>query len=187
MSKISKLDTLPKRKGKDVIMKELESAQHEKKNFRPALAGRDRNQMKEYLQDKFKYAEDEKLQQCQQLDDGEQEKIEYALNARMRIEAIKKNKIILPPKQKTDEDRDYSKPVEGQENNRKLAELNGLFDAVCEEIEERQKYLEEIETLGLEDDARMKQNKGRIKNEITDRVAELQKINALIKKEKANS
>lgn len=168
-------------------MKDLQSAQQEKRNFRPAMAGRDRNQMKEYLQDKFKYAEDEKLQECQQLDEEEKEKIEFALNAKLRIEAIKKNKLILPPKQKTEEDRDYSKPVEGQENNRKLAELNGLFDAVCEEIEERQKYLEDIETLGLEEDVKMKQNKLRIKNEITERVAELQKINALIKKEKARS
>lgn len=119
------------------------------------------------------------------IDEQEEEKIEFALNARMRIEAIKKNKLILPPKQKTEMDRDYSKPVRGHENNRRLAELNGLFDAVCEEIEERQKYLEDVESLGLEEDAKMKQTKSRIKNEITERVAELQKINSLIKKEKA--
>lgn len=61
MSRITKLDTLPKRKGKDAIMKDLEVTHQEKKNFRPAMIGRDRNVMKEYLQDRFKYANDEKL------------------------------------------------------------------------------------------------------------------------------
>lgn len=187
MSKFSKLDTLPKRRGKEVILKDLETVHQEQRNFRPAQPGRDRNQMKEYLQDKFKYAEDEKLQNCQQIDENEIERVEFALNAKMRIEAKKKNKLILPPKQKTDADVDYAKPVTGHEGNKKLAELNGLFDAVCEEIEERQNYLEDIEKLGLKDDPKIKQNKIRIKNEITDRVAELQKINALIKKEKAGS
>lgn len=62
--------------------------------------------------------------------------------------------------------------------NQKLRELNGLFDAVCEEIEERQQYLKEIEELDMED------TRERVKKEIVERVAELQKINGLIKKER---
>lgn len=81
----------------------------------------------------------------------------------------------------------YAKPVEGYEDNSKLAELNGLFDAVCEEIEERQNYLEEIDALGIADDAEMKKTRARIKKEITERVAELQKINKLIKLERQSS
>jgi hypothetical protein len=55
----------------------------------------------------------------------------------MRSEALKKNTIILPPEQLKEEDISYAKPVQGFEQNKKLSELNGLFDAVCEEIEDR--------------------------------------------------
>ena len=47
-----------------------------------------------------------------------------------------------------------------------------------EEIEERQKYLDEIESLD------MKAAKEKVKKEIVDRVAELQKITKMIKDEK---
>lgn len=56
MKKFSKLDLLPKRKGKDEIMKELEKRR--KEVYIPENKGRDRKKMKEDLQEKFKYAND---------------------------------------------------------------------------------------------------------------------------------
>ena len=185
MKNCSKLDTLPKRKGKNTIDLEIKQVHDFKKNYRPQEQGRDRGIMMEYLQDKFKYANDDKLTTKFQVDQDQQQKINHALNAKMRSEALKKNTIILPPEQLKEEDISYAKPVQGFEQNKKLSELNGLFDAVCEEIEDRQKYLEEIEGLGIADDNEMKRNRKRIKDEITDRVAELQKLNTMIKQERA--
>jgi superfamily I DNA and RNA helicase len=121
------------------------------------------------------------------VDEDQQLKIDHAINAKLRSEALKKNTLLLPPEQKGPEDVSYAKPVQGYEDNQKLSELNGLFDAVCEEIEERQNYLEEIDQLGLTEDPQMKNNRARIKREITERVAELQKINKLIKLEREGS
>ena len=54
-------------------------------------------------------------------------------------------------------------------------ELNDLFDQIVAEIDERQKYLESIEHL---DEPKLKQ---KIKKEMIERVAELQKITELKK------
>lgn len=50
-------------------------------------------------------------------------------------------------------------------------ELEDLFDTVIEEIEDRQEYLEKVIEMGGN-----KEIEKRIKNEIVERVAELQKI-----------
>ena len=187
MRNFNKLDILPKRRGKHAIQREMNIAQQEQRAYRPKEQGRNRSQMKEFLQDKFKYANDEKLKKKHFVDNEQQQKIDYMINAKLRSEALKKNTLLLPPEQKKPEDVSYAKPVEGFEENKKLSELNGLFDAVCEEIEERQNYLEEIESLGLAEDVEMKKNRIRIKKEITERVAELQKINKMIKIERQNA
>ena len=53
-------------------------------------------------------------------------------------------------------------------------ELEDLFDSVVEEIEERQDYLEQVMAMGGKKDVEK-----RLKNEIVERIAELQKIREL--------
>ena len=61
--------------------------------------------------------------------------------------------------------------VEDEDN-----ELSELFGKVVKEIEERQKYLEDISAF------KKPELKARIKKEIIERVAELEKINKLLNK-----
>ena len=67
---------------------------------------------------------------------------------------------------------------EGKYESPELNQLNGLFDDVIAEVEERQQYLQEIDHLD------MAAAKEKVKQEIVSRVAELQKINSMIKEEK---
>ena len=58
-------------------------------------------------------------------------------------------------------------------------ELEDLFDSVVEEIEERQQYLDEVIAIGGRKDIEQ-----RVKNEIVERIAELQKIREIQNKRK---
>lgn len=60
-----------------------------------------------------------------------------------------------------------SEEIRGEQDD----ELEDLFDSVIEEIEERQEYLEQVIEMGGRKDIEQ-----RTKNEIVDRIAELQKI-----------
>jgi hypothetical protein len=72
-----------------------------------------------------------------------------------------------------------------------LQELNGLFDDVVQEIEHRQKWLADMDQLVTKDNGRdvvglskTKKGMARVKNEIVERVSELEKIVKLIKDER---
>ena len=75
-----------------------------------------------------------------------------------------------------------------------LKELNGLFDQVVSEIEERQSWLSEMEDLVKRDNGRdieglkkTRESLVRVKDEIVERVSELETIVGLIKKERARN
>ena len=175
MKNYNKLDFMPKRRGKRAIMEEME--ERRKDVYVPKNTGKDRAKMIDDLQDKFKYANDpvNKFK----INKEEDQKIKKALKAQVRKEAAK-NHFYTFEKETGEDKKNYMKKEEGMTNT-KLMELNGLFDAVCEEIEERQNYLKEIDHLEMED------TKSRVKQEIVERVAELQKINKLIKIERAEN
>lgn len=74
-----------------------------------------------------------------------------------------------------------------------LEELNDLFDDVVLEIEDRQNWLTDMELLLEKDNGRdieglkkTKKSMQRVKNEIVERVAELEKIVRLIKSERGS-
>ena len=174
-AKITKLDLIPKRKNFADIQLELAELKREKASYIPKVAGVDRGRMITNLQDKFKYAREPK---GPSLTEEEELKIQQAVEAQMR-QASKKNYFgtqgLVP-----------ERPVQGklpegkaeQFESEHLAELDELFDAVMREIEDRQHYLAEIQDLDMED------AKEKVKQEIVSRVAELQKINKMIKTEK---
>lgn len=172
MKKFSKLDLLPKKRGKVEIMKELE--ERRRNVFIPENTGKDRIKMTEDLQDKFKYANDPIKKY--KISDEEDKKIKKAMLAQVRKAAA--NNYFYTFKKETGEDKTVYDKGGPDIKNPKLRELNGLFDAVCAEIEERQTYLKEIELLD------MPEMKDKVKKEIVERVSELQKINKLIKKER---
>lgn len=183
MSKFTKLDTIPKRKNFQDIMAELAELKKERALYIPVNRGKNRGDMITKLQDKFKYANQPK---GPELSPEEEAKIQQAMEAQMR-RAAKKNyfgNYGLGGASKEQQDIQNTEDLnqDGKFDSQALAELNALFDDVIEEIEDRQKYLAEIEDLD------MKQAKEKVKQEIVSRVAELQKINKMIKeeKEKAN-
>ena len=78
-----------------------------------------------------------------------------------------------------------------QEISEPLKELNKLFDQVVGEIEERQSWLTEMDDLLKRDNGRdaeglrkTRESLARVKDEIVERVSELEKIVGLIKKER---
>lgn len=87
--------------------------------------------------------------------------------------------------------RQSQEPLKNQELSEPLKELNKLFDQVVIEIEERQSWLTEMEELVKRDNGRdldglkkTRENLVRVKDEIVERVSELEKIVHLIKKER---
>ena len=73
-----------------------------------------------------------------------------------------------------------------------MKELNKLFDSVVIEIEDRQNWLTEMEDLVKRDNGRdleglnkTRESMVRVKDEIVERVSELEKIVGLIKKERS--
>jgi hypothetical protein len=179
MSKYTKLDTIPKRKALNDIMNELAELKKERANYIPQRKGVDRKGMITKLQDKFKYANQPT---GPDLSPEEEAKIKEAVAAQMR-RAAKKNYFGNygmggQSKETADQQKIEDNNVDGKFESKALADLNCLFDDVIEEIEERQKYLHEIEELDMEP------TKEKVKQEIVSRVAELQKINKMIKEEK---
>lgn len=179
MSKITKLDAIPKRKNYQDIMSELAELKKERALYIPLNRGKDRVAMISNLQDTFKYANQPK---GPQLTAEEEAKIQQAVQAQMR-RAGKKNYFgnygicgISKEEEELQKQQDINQ--DGKFDSKALAELNSLFDDVIKEIEERQKYLTEIEDLDMES------AKEKVKQEIVGRVSELQKINKMIKEEK---
>lgn len=83
-------------------------------------------------------------------------------------------------------------PNKVQEISAPLKELNKLFDSVVIEIEDRQNWLTEMEDLVKRDNGRdleglkkTRESMVRVKDEIVERVSELEKIVGLIKKERS--
>lgn len=178
-SKFTKLDTIPKRKAMADILNELAELKRERASYIPQKKGVDRGGMISKLQEKFKYANQPS---GPELSPEEEAKIKEAVQAQMR-RAAKKNYFgnygMGGQSKETEEQKriDDSNP-DGKFESKALADLNLLFDDVIEEIEERQRYLQEIEELDMEP------TKEKVKQEIVSRVAELQKINRMIKEEK---
>lgn len=173
-ARFTKLDLIPKRKTMNEILGDIELLKKERAAFIPQNRGVNRKDMISTLQDKFKYAQDKNLPKLSQ---EEEMKIQLAVEAQMR-RVSKKNYFgahgLVDPQQEGPE------PVpQGDFESQELADLNALFDEVIGEIEERQKYLAETEGLDMKD------TRETVKTEILTRVAELQKINAMIKEEKA--
>jgi len=176
--KVAKVDLIPKRKNREDILLELEEMS--RNIYVPVNKGKDRVGMINNLQDAFRYAADNEYQKKHKITADEALKIKRATEARMRLEA-KKNYFYQPEPRQQEDRPDFSAGVDPSINNPKLRELTGIFDAVVEEIEERQQYLAEIEHLD------MKEAKERVKSEIVGRVAELQNINKMIKEERSKN
>lgn len=172
--KITKLDLVPKRKNRAEILLELQKLYQARLDFVPAVKGRDRGRMIENLQEDFRYANDKANQQFE-VTNEEEAKIQRALEAKIR-QMSKKSYFNAPKQEKKPNPGDIPAKEFAEQN---LKQLGELFDDIVNEIEERQKYLDSIENLD------MKKAKEKIKGEIVDRVAELQKVNKLMEKEKA--
>ena len=179
MSKVTKLDTIPKRKGYHDIMAELAELKKDRASYVPLIKGVDRVGMISNLQEKFKYAN---KNTGPDLSPEEEAKIKEAVDAQMR-RAAKKNYFGNygmggESKETANQKKQDGTNAEGKFETKALADLNSLFDEVIEEIEERQRYLAEIDGLDMES------TKEKVKQEVISRVAELQKINRMIKEEK---
>lgn len=165
--KFTKLDMIPKRKRFEDIRAELDELQKARAQA-PIVKGGDRDMMKRGLQDKMKYAFDQRGTK-EEIEEEEQKIKEQALlrmgrNKPMFIQSEINKRMGVQEK-------------EPEKKKEEKEELNELFDLVVEEIKERQEYLEK-----LGDIPEGKQMRERIKNEIVERVSELQKITELIRR-----
>ena len=89
----AKVDMIPKRKNQTEIQKEL--AHRKQDVFIPKNTGKDRGRMAENLQDKFRYAEDEKMKKMHGITNEEEKAVQKALEGKLRLEA-KKNYFFKP-------------------------------------------------------------------------------------------
>ena len=174
MAKFTKLDTIPKRKNYNEILQELALLKQERANYIPINKGVDRKNMINSLQDKFKYANQPA---GPQLSAEEEQKINLALDAKMK-QLSKKNYFTGVKEKEKALGVGEKGAGKGRYESEELRQLDELFEEVIREIEERQRYLAEVEHLDMED------GKEKVKGEIASRVGELEKINRMIKEEK---
>lgn len=179
------IDFVPRKKNEKVIQGEISAGNRVVKPH----PGMDRKRMIDDLQDKFQFqgmkdavvGVDPKLRKKQQLEEMMRDAPvtkstrsgfimpEYA--AEYYAERYGKTLDPNSLKKQTPSEAGFSTADE------QYLELEGIFDDVVREIEERQNYLKEITKIG-----RSKDIEDRTKREIVERIAELQKIRAMQKK-----
>jgi len=167
MPKVHAVDLIPKRKNEVEIRKEIDDFYS--KPYVPLNTGKDRKKMIANLQAKFKKQRGAlpKGAELPLYEEQEGEVLGELTEEELKQKALQK----VPKKYLT---YTYDKP---KDNNKKGLtkeegdeELDQLYAEIEQEIEERQNYLEEITHL---DEPKLKE---KIKKEIVERVAELQKI-----------
>jgi len=172
---IHPVDLIPKRKPEHEIRKEIET--YYKKPYIPPNKGVNRKELVKNLQEKFKKSRGAlpKGAELPELNPELLEELEKELNEEeIKQRALKKvpQKNLTFINKKPDENQE-KKPMTKEEED---AELEALYEQVEKEIEERQQYLEEISHL---DEPELKK---KIKNEIVERISELEKIIKLLHK-----
>jgi hypothetical protein len=167
--KIHAVDLIPKRKNVIDIQREMDD--FKKNPIIPENKGKNRADMVEKLQAKFKKgrgalpkgAELPKLE-------GDISYNEEEIK-QMAMAKLGKNMIYMKPEKKVV--KDTKKMTKDEEDE----ELNKLYDEIENEIVERQKYLDDM------DDLDEPEIKTKIKKEIVERVSELQKIIKMMNQE----
>jgi len=175
LPKVHAVDLIPKRKNENEIRREIENF-YSKPDV-PLNKGVNRKQLVEDLQAKFKKQRGAlpKGAELPLYQPDPQDVLEEITEEELRQRALKKipKKLVAytyeKPKKEEDEKKGMSKSEQQQE-------LEQLYEDVVAEIEERQQYLEEINHL---EEPKIKE---RVKKEIVDRVAELQKIIQMLRK-----
>jgi hypothetical protein len=172
MPKVHAVDLIPKRKNEVEIRKEID--EFYSKVDVPANKGVDRKKMVGDLQAKFKKQRGA-LPKGAELPLPQNEVLEELTEEEIQQRALQK----IPKKMVA---YTYERPKDEQENKKGCTkeeadeELDQLYQDIEREIEERSDYLEKISHL---DEPKLKE---RIKAEIVERVAELQKIIKLMRK-----
>lgn len=170
-----KIDLVPRKKRKEEIFKEIEEMKEKIRNEGRGNKGVNRGEMIFELQKKNQFAEDEVNKRKYQLSESQHKKIQMALDSSIHKIAKKRNYFNIPlPENYKEKERNLKPGLP-----KILGELDLLFDEVVKEIEERQGYLKKVDHL------EMKEVKKRVKNEILERVAELERINRMIKEERS--
>lgn len=156
-AKYSAVDFIPKRKPKEQIFEEIEN--HYKNIVYDIKKGVDREQLKKDFRQKLLLGTQDK--------DGmtAEESLKVHKNTDGKLKQLEKKYMFRVDKKNETEDKGEAE------------ELNFIFDEIVKEIEERQKYLSEIETIDNSGDLQRK-----VKSEIVERIGELQKITNLLKK-----
>ena len=171
MPKVNAVDLIPHRKGYEDIQKEIE--EYYSKPDVPLNKGVDRTNLVKTLQKKYtkgrgalpKGAELPMVESTE-LDKG----LEHDEEMRRRALAkIPQSKLMFTQKQQP-VDPNAGRDMKNRPKSEIDNELNDLYDQIENEIVERQKFLEEIETL---EEPKLKE---KVKAEIASRIAELQKV-----------
>lgn len=174
LPKIHAVDLIPKRKNEVEIKREIEDF-YSKPDV-PLNKGVNRKQLVEDLQAKFKKQRGA-LPKAAELplynpEDFADEITEEELKQKALQKIPKKNLTYTYEKPK-----DPESEKKGMTKDEQQEELEKLYEDVVAEIEDRQQYLEEITHL---DEPKIKD---RVKKEIVDRVAELQKIIKMLRRD----
>ncbi|CAK79455.1 unnamed protein product (macronuclear) [Paramecium tetraurelia] len=164
------IDFVQKRKPEAEIRKEIEKYYEGRKFFRPAVQGQDRKKLIEQLQRVFKYKRGALPKGAELPEINIKNDDAFLKDSETTSNAIKKmhKKDLYFTGLKSDNQSDAT-TLQGDPQ----IELEVLFSSIMKEIEERQEFLQEIEHLN---EPKLKQ---RIKDEIIERVAELQKVQDL--------
>ncbi|KAM3129771.1 hypothetical protein pb186bvf_018162 [Paramecium bursaria] len=162
------IDFIQRRKPEAEIRKEIEAYYEGRKFYRPNIKGRDRKQLIEELQRIFKYKRGG-LPKGAELPEVKYEVNEDDAKTSAIRKTHKKNLHFTGLKQDNQSD---VTTLQGDP----IIELEILYTQIIKEIEERQEFLDEIQHL---DEPKLKQ---KIKDEIIERVSELQKVQELRQK-----
>jgi len=174
LPKIHAVDLIPKRKNEVEIKKEID--EFYSKPVIPLNKGVNRKALVEDLQAKFKKQRGA-LPKAAELPLYNPEEFEDEITEEeLKQKALQKisKKLVTYTYQKPKNPEEDKK---GMTKNEQQDELEKLYEDVVGEIEERQQYLEEINHL---DEPKIKE---RVKKEIVDRVAELQKIIQMLRRD----
>jgi hypothetical protein len=172
--KVHAVDLIPKRKNEVEIKKEIDDFYS--KPLIPANKGVNRKNMIDDLQNKFKkqrgaLPKGAELPVLQPADEEEEEIADEELQRRA-MQKINKNLVKFTYEKPKEKDNNQGLTKDEEEN-----ELEVLYEDIEREIEERQNYLEEISHL---DEPKLKE---KVKKEIVERVAELQKIIQMLRRQ----
>eukprot|EP00347_Sterkiella_histriomuscorum_P010966 403374256 len=179
------IDFVPKRKGVDEIQYEMQQ-EYNKPLVAPGKRGVDRKELINDLQERFQFkdkAEIDKIMAQKKLESmlpeinppGKRKAKRYNLGMAQKALQHYQEKYGKPP----GDILNLRPKTHDEIRNDQDDELEELFDSVIEEIEERQEYLEEVMKMGGRKDI-----EARTKNEIVDRIAELQKIREIQNKKR---